>query len=198
MKLWHHLLLVVMLTLATSALARPACAGDLYQGRVIDEETGQPLAGAVLAVVWFRSAIVSLEVVRHFQSVQKAVTDSDGKFALIVSPGIDWSPFTYVRKEPKIVFFYPGYEPTWEGWLKRNKLKSELEFAEELKKGASVKLQKLKSQESLRYFSSLGAVAGWVVPASSVPNLLRVVNTRRKMAGITSLYPEPAQEGKNQ
>ena len=48
------IVLIVLWGVASSHLS----AADLYQGRVVDEETGQPLAGAVLTVVWFRSPIL--------------------------------------------------------------------------------------------------------------------------------------------
>ena len=139
------IVLIVLWGVASSHLS----AADLYQGRVVDEETGQPLAGAVLTVVWFRSPILGFEGTRDFLSAQETVADSDGKFSLTVSPGIDWNPFSYIRKEPEIVIYQPGYEPTWAGWRDRNKFKSSTEFAEALKKDATIKLPKLKSKEQL-------------------------------------------------
>lgn len=197
MKVSRWLLLVFIVSWAAVPTAGPACGADLYQGRVVDEETSQPLAGAVVTVVWFRSPILGLEGTRDFQSAQEAVTDSDGKFSLVVSPGIDWNPFTYIRKEPAIVFYHPGYEPTWAGWMVRNKFNSATDLAEALKKGATIKLAKLKTEQQIRHFSDLGTVAHTVVPYQAIPNLVRVVNLQRKMAGIKSLYAEPIDGGKN-
>src|SRR6266403_1901000 len=140
-------LMFVLGLLWVSTTPHPMYGADIYQGRVIDEETGQPLAGAVLTVVWFRSPILGFEGTRDFLSAQETVADSDGKFSLTVSPGIDWNPFSYIRKEPEIVIYQPGYEPTWAGWRERNKFKRPTEFAEALKKSATIKLPKLKSKE---------------------------------------------------
>src|SRR5262245_61401337 len=78
-------------------------AADLYHGQVVDEETGQPLSGAVVTVIWYTTPVVSMERTRSFLSAQEALTDSDGKFSLLASPAIDWNPFTYVRKPPEVV-----------------------------------------------------------------------------------------------
>ena len=136
----------VLVLLWVSTTPHPMYGADIYQGRVVDEETGQPLAGAVVTVVWFRSPIVGMEGTRDFQSAQEAVADSDGKFYLPVSPGSNWNPFNYTRKEPEIVIYHPGYEPTWAGWMVRNKFSSTIDLAQALKKGATIKLPKLKTK----------------------------------------------------
>jgi hypothetical protein len=105
-------------------VAAPVLGEDTYHGRVVDEATDQPLVGAAVTVIWFRSPILGLESTRDFHSAQETATDSEGKFSLSVSPGIDWNPFTYIRKEPQIVVYQPGYEPTWAGWMVRNNYNS--------------------------------------------------------------------------
>ncbi len=180
---WLVVLLAVLRTASVSL------AADLYHGRVVDQETGEPLAGAVVTVVWFRSPILGLEGTRDFQSAQETVADGDGKFSLVVSPGIDWNPLTYIRKEPEIVIFQPGYEPTWAGWMRRNKFETSIEFAEVLKKGATVKLSRLKTREELVNFSDLGVFAfppG--VRIQQVPNLIRMINVQRKPLGFKPIY----------
>jgi len=190
MKASRGLILVLIVLWGLASTSRHLFAADLYQGQVIDEETGQPLAGAVLTVVWFRSPILGFEGTRDFLSAQETIADSDGKFSLIVSPGIDWSPFSYVRKEPQIVIYKPGYEPTWAGWMDRNKFKGPTEFAEALKKGATIKLPKLKTKEELRNF--VGVLTHITVPYESIPNLISAVNVQRTMVG---LQPYPAKGG---
>jgi hypothetical protein len=171
-------------------VAAPVLGEDTYHGRVVDEQTDQPLVGAAVTVIWFRSPILGLESTRDFHSAQETVTDSQGKFSLSVSPGIDWNPFTYIRKEPQIVVYQPGFEPTWAGWMDRNNYNSGVELAEALKKGTTIRLQQVKTEDQRR-FADLGAVAHTVVPHHAIPILVRVVNVQRKLAGITSLYAEP-------
>jgi hypothetical protein len=188
MKSSRGLILVLIVLWGVASTSRHLSAADLYQGRVVDEETGQPLAGAVLTVVWFRSPILGFEGTRDFLSAQETVADSDGKFSLTVSPGIDWNPFSYIRKEPEIVIYQPGYEPTWAGWRERNKFKRPTEFAEALKKSATIKLPKLKSKEELRNFTNVSSLTHITVPYESIPNLIRAVNVQNKMAGLQQ-YP---------
>ncbi len=137
---------------------RPVYGADVYQGRVVDEETGQPLVGAVVTVIWFRSPIVGMEGTRDFQSAQEAVADRDGKFYLPVSPGSNWNPFSYIRKEPEIVIFQPGYEPTWAGWMLRNKFPSSLDLADALKKGVTIRLSKLRAKEEPIKFTNISSL----------------------------------------
>src|SRR5258705_9857238 len=85
MKSSRGLILVLIVLWSVAPTSRHLSAADLYQGRVIDEETGQPLAGAILTVVWFRSPILGLEGTRDFLSAQETVADSDGRFSLTVS-----------------------------------------------------------------------------------------------------------------
>ena len=184
---WLVVLLAVLRTASVSL------AADLYHGRVVDQETGEPLAGAVVTVVWFRSPILGLEGTRDFQSAQETVADGDGKFSLVVSPGIDWNPLTYIRKEPEIVIFQPGYEPTWAGWMRRNKFETSLEFAEALKKGTTIQLRKLKTREELVKFTDVVFLTHPTVRYENIPRLIDAVNVQNKMVG---LQPYPAKGGK--
>lgn len=181
-------LVLALLVLSVIACA-PSYAADLYHGRVVDADTGEPLVGAVLTVVWFRSPILGFEQTRDFLSAQETVTDSEGKFSLHVSPGIDWNPFTYVRKEPKIVIYQPGYEPTWAVWLARNKFKTTTDFAEALKKGVTVKLQELRTKNQLAEFADLG-VFGLPpdVRIQQVPKLIHAINVQRKRLRVKPIY----------
>jgi hypothetical protein len=85
------LLLVLALfgSLGSITFDRPLYAANLYQGRVVDEETGQPLVGAAVTVVWYRTPAVHMERTLYFQSVQDTETDCQGKFSLLASPGTD-------------------------------------------------------------------------------------------------------------
>jgi len=194
MKLSRWMILIFTISWGLGPIARLVSGADLYQGRVLDEETSQPLAGAAVTVVWFRSPILGLEGTRDFQSAQETVTDTDGKFSLVVSPGIDWNPFSYIRKEPEIVIYQPGYEPTWAGWRVRNKLQNG-KFADALSKGATIKLPKLKTDKEQKNFAGLPLEVSPGVPRESIPQLLRVVNMQRKMVGYP-LYPDPTAGGK--
>ena len=172
---------------------QPTHAADLYHGRVVDEETGEPLSGAVLTVIWYTTPIVSMERTRSFLSAQEALTDGDGKFSLLASPEIDWNPFTTVRKPPQVVIYKPGYAPLAPASPAWKQVANFGSIAEALKTGPVIKLPKLKTQEELRTFSSFYSFAAGV-PYEKSPNLVRVVNIQRKMAGLPP-YPETTEKG---
>jgi hypothetical protein len=88
-----------------------SASAERYYGEVVDEETGKPLEGAVVAVIWYRAPLVYMDLVRRFQNAQETLTDVDGKFSLEAAPGIDWNLFTYVLIGPDVLIFKPGYGP---------------------------------------------------------------------------------------
>jgi hypothetical protein len=164
-------------------------AADLYHGRVVDEETGQPLVGAVVTVIWDKSPVVYLERTRTFLSAQEAITDSEGKFALLASPEIDWNPFTSVRKPPSVVIYKPEYAPLTPGSPAWKQVASFGSTAEALKTGPVIKLPKLKTKEQLMQFVDLGVVGVGQVPYVKITQLVRQVNVQRVLVGLQP-YPE--------
>lgn len=189
MRNWNLCVILIATLCICSADLSIAAASDIYQGRIVDEQTGAPLGGTVITVVWFRSPLVYMDRRREFQSAQEAIADTNGNFSLLVAPGIDWNPFTYVLDRPDIVIFHPGYEPTWAGWIVRMGFTEET-FPEALKLGLTIKLRKLTTKEELRRYSSVGSLLSPVVPHHAVINLLRAINIQSIMAGLQP-YPEP-------
>jgi hypothetical protein len=193
-KIWSTVFLFVTVLCNGGSFLQPANAADLYHGTVVDDETGQPLSGAVVTVIWYTTPIVSMERTRSFLNAQEALTDSEGKFLLLSSPAIDWNPFTSVRKPPEVVIYKPGYAPlalASPAWKQVTKFGT---IDEALKTGPIIKLPKLKTKEELRKFTSLGLLAG-EAPHDKVPNLVKAANIQSKMAGLQP-YPEPTDKGK--
>ena len=182
MKKLLFVLLVIVGSWGSTAYVQLLSAADTYQGQVVDEETGQPLVGAAVTVIWYKTPFVQQERSLYFQNVQETVTDSQGKFELLVSPGVDWNPFTVIIKEPTIVIYQPGYEPVQAMWLLRMGFRSHTEFAAALKKGFVVKLPKLKTDKELRYYSDTHVHPN--VPYDRIPRLVHVVNIQRKNLGF--------------
>ena len=178
--------LILITSLLSTGCGHPLLAADLYHGQVVDEETGQPLVGAVITVIWSKAPLVHLASPRYFQSAQETVTDSQGKFELLVSPGIDWNPFTFVTNEPEIVIYQPGYEPVYYAWLVRMGFKSHAEFAEVLKKGFVVKLSKLK--EMRQFVDSSGLVYLSDIPSGAIPLLKAAINRQRAANKLPPIF----------
>lgn len=181
------LVLVLFGSLQSIAFDGLLSAADFYQGQVVDEETGQPLVGAVIAVVWYKTAAVHMERSLHFQNAQETVSDFQGKFSLLASPGIDFNPLTVIIKEPTIVIYQSGYEPVWSSWIVRMGFKSEAAFAAALKKGAVVKLSKLKTDKEKRQFIDGGNLKLIDIPPGALPKLMAAVNAQRKLVGLPPL-----------
>lgn len=164
-------------------IAAPGAAAETYHGTVVDAETNAPLEGAVVVVVWHRKPIVTMDGPQYFHKAVEALTDAEGKFAVDASPGIDWNPFTYVLKEPRIVIFKPGYGPFPVGHLSTKSVK-ELKEAM-LTEGATIALPKLKTKKELREFTSpVDMRISTLVPDERIPKLMRLINMQRRSLGL--------------
>lgn len=166
------------------------CRADVYQGTVLDEETGSPLADAVLVVVWWTKAYIGFEHPRYFHEAREALTDANGRFSLGASPAINWNPLIYVESPPTIIIYKPGYRPLMGATAVMMGFRRIGDVEVALKRGTVVKLSKLKAHEEILTYTGVLSLTGANVPMESVPNLTRLVNIQRKMAGITSLFPE--------
>jgi hypothetical protein len=147
--------------LATNAWA------ERYFGQVVDEETGKPLEGVGITVVWFRVPYVYMDRTYTFHSAQETLTDKEGKFSLEVAPGIDWSPFTHVLKEPEVVVFKPEYKPL-------------LNLTPFRMTGSVLRLEKLKTREEKMKFTDFSHLTSILVPRERVPVLTKLINTQRQ------------------
>ena len=171
MKIFRPVFVVLIILGGWNILGTMAF-GDVYHGTVVDEETGDPLEGASVSVIWYRTPIIQLAGSLYFQNAQETVTDANGKFSLEVSPGIDWSPFTTVVKEQVTVIYKPGYGPFAPGRMPR-KFWEYSERVAAFRKGATIKLAKLKTKEEMREFSILSSLGIVRTPHEKIPNLIR-------------------------
>jgi hypothetical protein len=154
----------------------PSACAESYYGQVVDEETGEPLEGAGITVIWYRVPYVYKEYLikqhRRFQSAQETLTDASGRFSLEASPGIDWHPLTHVLKEPYIVIFKPGYQSPLLG-----------PFAIT---GSVIRLPRLETEEEhweSRYISGLAGI-----PRHRIPILTWLMNLQRESLGLRPIW----------
>ena len=164
---------------------------QIYRGKVVDAETGQPLEGAVFVIVWNKKPALSMNGPQYFHSATEALTDAKGEFSVDGSPAVDWNPFTYITKNPSVAVYMPGYGPFPVGHVKETPQK-EIEKAM-TGTGAIIKLPKLKTQEEMRRFASPGILhISTGTPYEEIPNLIRLINVHRKIAGLSSQIGPPA------
>lgn len=188
-KQWWPLVLAVFLgwNVLVPLLARSAT----YHGKVVDEETGNPIAGAVVTVIWYHSPIIQMAGTRSYLNAQETVAGDDGSFSLWTWPGISINPFTYVTSPPDAIIYKAGYAPLSVMTTYDRGYRSYERLAEDLRNGIVVKLPRLGTKEDSMRSVSLADLAIIDVPHHKIPRLIRQVNVHRKSVGLTSLYPEP-------
>lgn len=75
-----------------------------FRGQVIDAETGRPIAGAHVAVLWIREP-PSLHYAQWFYDAEETVTDNEGRFEIPRETRL----LTAWVRGPDIHLFAPGY-----------------------------------------------------------------------------------------
>ena len=81
-----------------------------YQGRVIDAETKEPIAGAVVLAIWRRDKVYPLQMNKEFYVGREVLTGRDGRFRMEAHDIESGAPRrTFL---PEFVIYSPGY-----GWF---------------------------------------------------------------------------------
>ncbi len=76
-----------------------------FRGQVVDGETGAPIAGANVMVLWIREP-PALHFAQRFYDAQETVTDAAGRFEIPHETRF----LTAFVNEPAVSVFAPGYE----------------------------------------------------------------------------------------
>jgi len=179
---WLRFVIFVVFVLAGCSPALISGGSD-YRGQVVDADTNEPIEGAVVVIVWYKKPAVSMNGPQYFHRAEEALTDSEGRFTLNASSGIDVNPFTYVLRDPRIVIFKPGYGPFPRAHVSSKSI-------EEIKRaflqgGAVIRLPKLKNKEDLRKYSDPGdLMISSLVPYDKIPELTRLINRQRAVLGF--------------
>ena len=79
-----------------------------YYGRVVDAETGSPLAGAAVVASWPRRFVFPFGATSQFYDACEVMTDSDGRFVLD-GRAIEARGRSQNIEPPWFSVFYPGY-----------------------------------------------------------------------------------------
>ena len=96
-----------------------ACASPIYyakriQGQVVDEQTGEPIEGAIIVAQWilFHQGLGHSGHDSRIRVVE-TVTNKNGYYTIHGSPMVRAIPFTELHfYDPKISVFKKGYSPT--------------------------------------------------------------------------------------
>lgn len=76
-----------------------------FRGQIVDVETGQPIEGAAVVIVWWVTIPTPVHGVRSFYDAREAVTDAEGRFK---APGRWPAIFWLMVHRPHVIFFCPG------------------------------------------------------------------------------------------
>ena len=99
---WAWLILVVVL--AAGCRTGPEQWGP-FRGRIIDAETGRPIAGAHFMVSWERDNPNPVHWTQSFYDAQETVTDAEGRFEIPYERRF----VTALVAEPRFRVFAAGY-----------------------------------------------------------------------------------------
>ena len=167
-----------------------------YHGTAVDADTGEPIEGAAVTVVWDRGLYITIESTKYFHNAKETLTGKDGSFSVDAFPGINWSPFSYISEEPHIVIYKPGYgpypveqvSPRYALGTSEKRLLDFPELNALLFEGTTVKLRRLKTKDELRKFTSPSGMWLAGVPYGRIPILMRLINIQSKQLGLQP-YP---------
>jgi hypothetical protein len=162
----------------------PLIRGATYHGKVIDEETGNPIVGAVVTVIWYNSPIIHMANPKNFQNANETITNNNGSFSLWTWPGISFNPLTVVMTPPDVIIYKAGYAPLSVPTTYNRGYRSYEALANALKSGILMKLPKLTTKEEALRFAN--PTVGGDVPYYRIPNLVKEVNVHRKKIGLVS------------
>jgi len=172
--------------------AQSFAAAGRYHGTVLDADTGQPIEGASVVIVWYRTALFAFptgDAPEHLHAVRETVTDASGRFAVSAWRDIDWNPSTHV-KTPIIVIYEPGYEPLSPPFTGRRGFHSFEDLERKLRRGTTIHLPRLKKPECQRDGALVTGLSNLLllhVPSARVPHLFQLINSQRERCGFKAL-----------
>ena len=110
MKVKTFITIIVALCM-TFIITPKAHAG--FKGKVIDADTGEPIEGVVVMLIWYRDHAFSMA--EYFQS-RETLTDKAGMFYLKGRNKINFNPLTRVG-EPFLIVYKGGYKSFRNPWV---------------------------------------------------------------------------------
>ncbi len=184
MRAVHALFLVLVLLIGTAALPQAKASAAEFRGQVVGAETGEPLEGAVVVVVWDRHPYYpKMDGGYTVYRVVEELSDAAGKFAVDISPGL----ISFGFHSRHTVIFKPGYHPL---------TRTAYDKQQVLLDNSAVRLAKIRTMKEARKYtsdSSVGVSACdavrtiWCTPRDQIANLLRLLEIQRRLFEPKSL-----------
>jgi hypothetical protein len=128
MKVKKYLTITVIILVLFVAFVVISQSPFSYKGKVIDADTGEPIEGAVVMLIWYRNHAFS--GADYFKS-RETFTDKSGIFFLKGRYKINFVPITHVD-EPTLLIFKGSYKYFENPWVlsvfKENHMKKKIIF----------------------------------------------------------------------
>jgi hypothetical protein len=148
------LLLTVISGCCRPALHHPISLDGNYKGRVVEEQSREPIEGAVVTAVWYYVCPSVAGPKDHFYDAYETVTDEEGNF-FIPGKGIR----LFINLDPvKVAIFKAGYAYFESGWYSLQTAKLLSERIEWEGKRAIIPLRKLTDEERLKGWMPAGPI----------------------------------------
>jgi len=159
-----------------------------YRGRVLDAETGLPLAGAVVVAVWRRDRVMPLGGRSEHYAAREALTDENGDFVLEANDVERSAPRRTLR--PHFTIFSPSYgRPRGIAGTPSTPPYTFYEGA-----GHTVELPRLRTREERReYVAAMGPYSLSEEPFKEIPEFMRLVNQESVAVGLQPYPPSGRQ-----
>jgi len=155
-----------------------------YRGRVVDAETKEPLAGAVVVARWLRVKTEPLRASTVHYAVRETLTEANGEFVLHAEDIETSAPEK--TKHPHFEVFFPGYGSFLSlAFARRGFQRGDFEGS-----GMNIGLPRLSSPQERRHYL-VSPFDFSEQPFAELPHLMRLVNLERLRL---NLEPYPSME----
>jgi hypothetical protein len=149
-----------------------------FRGRLVDVETGEPIAGAAVLVVWYEMIPSPVQTNQRFYDAREAVTDADGGFEI---PRRSPPFFTFRVRLAGVTYFAPGYVAHSEVVTPPG--------GQRFVDPTVVRMRRLKTREELREKSRSRPS---LVPDEKMPGFLKAIEREDTMIYLRPSAPSPA------
>lgn len=108
----RHVILVITLMTLNACGGSPYYTSEPFDARVVDANTGQPIAGAIVLAHWALRQSMALDspgIVDELEVVE-TTTDSDGRFHIPGFTKLNPSLKVLWWEDPAIIIYKPGYD----------------------------------------------------------------------------------------
>jgi hypothetical protein len=171
----------------------PAPAAGPWKGRIVDAETGQPLAGAVVVFSWIEyTAGPAGWAGGEFHDAAEGVTGADGAFVIPARSTLTLLPWKKIARE--VAIFKPGYgrwrfqgSDEWERLPPRTRTERyNAAWTQAEQDGVVIELPPLKTREArLDFYQRGGRTPPGVVPAGRIRRFIEADDAERAYLGLT-------------